>query len=97
MKVATYIEIKDVGPLMRAMSHAGMKLQSPEDITDFFFCLSMTGLSLLDHPEQLPDLDFRNTMQAAVKDFRKRFKGRKPYNIDFSGTELFPGIKRTKV
>lgn len=97
MKLTTLIEIKDFGPLIRAMSQAGMELKNPEDITDFFFCLSMTGLSLLDHPEQLPDLDFRSTMRITVKDFRKRFKGRKPYNVDFSGTELFPGIKRPKV
>jgi hypothetical protein len=79
------------------MSKAGMTLKTPEDITDFFFCLHMAGLELLDHPEQLPDLDFQSTMRAVVKDFRKRFRGRKPYNVDFSGQELFSGIKRTKV
>ena len=97
MKLTTCIEIKDFGPLIRAMSQVGMELKKPEDVTDFFFCLSMTGLSALDHPERMPDLDFQSTMRAAVKDFRKRFKWRKPYNVDFSGPELFPGIKKTKV
>lgn len=90
MKLTTTIEVKDFGMLTTCMKRAGLSLTKPEDATDFFFCLNMVGLYILQHPEEFPCSDFPDMMKDATRRLKEDFGGKKPYFTDFEGRELFP-------